>query len=74
MFSVTRLLFPRLHVLAAGDLARFPDKPKILGQNEEESLRMNNEGCPTDTPIVDDATGYSKEEDEANPINCDEVL
>jgi hypothetical protein len=35
---------------------------------------MSDEGCPNESPSVDDATGYSKEEEEANSIGCEEVL
>jgi hypothetical protein len=60
-------------VLASGHGARFPDQPKVLAPNEEGSLRMGDEGCPNETQSVDDATGYSKEEEEeADSIACEE--
>jgi hypothetical protein len=57
----------------SGDLARFPDQPKIPGQNDDASLRMGDEGCPNESPSVDDATGYSKEEEEVDSIGCEEA-
>ena len=60
-------------VLVSADILRFPEPPKILGPNDEGSLRMSDEGCPNENPRMDDATGYSKEE-EANSLDCDEVL
>ena len=61
--------------LVPGDVAGFPNGPKVRRSNDDEgSLRMGDEGCPNESPSVDDATGYSKEEEEANSINCDEVL
>jgi hypothetical protein len=40
------------------------------------ALRMGDEGCPNESLSVDDATGYSKteEEEEANSNGCDEVV
>jgi len=54
-------------------LARFPDQPKVLSPNDDGSLRMGDEGCPNESPRVDDATGYSKEEEEADSIACEEA-
>jgi hypothetical protein len=34
---------------------------------------MGDEGCPNESPRVDDATGYSKEEEEADSIACEEA-
>jgi hypothetical protein len=57
--------FPSLPpVLASGNVARFPDQPKVLVPNDEGSLRMGDEGCPNESQSVDDATGYSREEEE----------
>ncbi len=75
MISDRTLPFSSLRaVLASGHVARFPGHPKILGQNDEGSSRMGDEGCPNESPSVDDATGYSKEEEEANSISCEVVL
>ncbi len=57
-------LLPPL-VLVAGDVPRFADQPKVHRPNDEGSSRMNDEGCPNESPSVDDATGYSHEEEEA---------
>jgi hypothetical protein len=75
MISDRRLPFSSLApVPASGHVARFPDQPKVLGPNDEGSLRMGDEGCPNESQRVDDATGYSKEEEEADSIGCEEVL
>ena len=75
MLSGRRFPFPcPSPALAADDVARFPDEPKVLGPNDEGSLRMGDEGCPNESQNVDDATGYSKEEEDANSIGCEEVL
>lgn len=48
---------------------------KVYRSNDDEdSLRMGDEGCPNEAPGGDDATGYSKEEEEANSIGCEEAL
>jgi hypothetical protein len=47
-------------------VAQFPHRPKVDGSEEEASSRMHDEGCPNENRTVDDATGYSKEEDEAS--------
>lgn len=51
--------------LVAGDIPRFSDQPKVHRPNHENSSEMNDEGCPNESPSVDDATGYSQEEEEA---------
>ena len=61
-------------VLALGHVAPFPDQPKVLSPNDEGSLQMGDEGCPNESQSVDDATGYSKEEEEADSIGCEEFL
>ena len=74
MFSDRSLLFPSPPmVLATGDVARFPNQPKVIGSNNEGS-QMSDENCPNESPSVDDATEYSKEQEEANSISCEEVL
>jgi hypothetical protein len=60
-------------VLVSGDLARFPDQPKIHDPNDDPSSRMGDEGSPNESQSVDDATGYSREEEEAKTIDCEEV-
>jgi hypothetical protein len=50
----------------------FPMSPSF-SPNDEASLRMTDEGCPNESPSVDDATWYSKEEEEANSIGYEEV-
>ena len=59
--------------LMSGDLARFPDQPKIPGPNDDAPSRMGDEGCPNESQSVDDATGYSREEEEANSLGCEEA-
>jgi hypothetical protein len=67
-------LAPLPTVLVSADVLRFPDPPKVLGPNDEGSSRMSDEGCPNESPSVDDATWYSRGEEEANSINCDKAL
>ncbi len=75
MISDRRFPFsPLAPVLASGHVARFPDQPKVLSPNDEGSLRMGNEGCPNESQSVNDATGYAKEEEEADSIGCEEFL
>lgn len=61
-------------VVISGDSTRFPLQPEVLGQNDGGSSRMGDEGCPNEGPSVDDATGYSREEEELNAGNCEEGL
>jgi len=56
---------PTLLTLVCGDVPRFSDQPKVHRPNDQSSSRMNDEGCPNESPSVDDATGYSQEEKEA---------
>jgi hypothetical protein len=51
----------------------FPTSPKLSSSNDEGSSRMSDEDCPNESPSVVDATGYSKEQEEANSISCEEV-
>ena len=48
-------------VLVSGDAPRFPDQPKVHRPNDGSSSRMNDEGCPNESPSVDDAAGHSQE-------------
>jgi len=74
MIPNRRLLFSSLPpVPASGHGARFPDQPKVLVPNDEGSLRMGDEGCPNENQRVDDATGYSREEEEADSMGCEEA-
>jgi hypothetical protein len=69
MIPNRRLLFSSLPpVLASGHGARFPDPLKVSVPNDEGSLRMGDEGCPND-----DATGYSREKEEADSMGCEEA-
>lgn len=69
--SPSSLLFPP--VLASDHVAQFPDRLRVLVSNDEGSLRMGNEGCPNESQSVDDATGYSREEEEADSMGCEEA-
>ena len=51
--------------LFSGDVPRFSDQPKVYGRKEKASSQMYDNGSPNENPTVDDATGYSKEEEEA---------
>ena len=52
-------------VLVSGDIPRSSDQAKVHRPNDESSSRMNDEGCPNENPSVEDATGYSNDEEEA---------
>ena len=74
MISDRRLPFSSLAPgLTSGHVARFPDQPKVLSPNDEGSLRMGDEGCPNESQSVDDATGYSREEEEVDSMGCEEA-
>jgi hypothetical protein len=51
------LLPPPPLVLVSGDEVHRP--------NDDSSSRMNDDGCPNENPSVEDATGYSNEEEGA---------
>ena len=44
-----------------GEVARFPVQPKVQSATDEASSRMGDEGCPNESPSVEDVTGYSRE-------------
>jgi hypothetical protein len=52
-------------VLVSRDVPRVSDQLKGRRPNDESSSRMSDEGCPNESLSVDDATGYSQEEEEA---------
>jgi len=58
-------LLPQPLVLVSGDVPRFSDQPKVHRLNDDSSSRMNDDGCPNENPSVEDATGYSNEEEGA---------
>jgi hypothetical protein len=60
----------------SGSVSRFADQLKVHLPDDEGSSRMGDEGCPNENPSVDDATGYSKEEEdeEATSLSCEEFL
>jgi hypothetical protein len=74
MVSDKRVPFPSPRFIFSGDVPRFSDQPKVHRPNDEGSSRMGDEGCPNENPSVDDATGYSKEEEEATSVSCEEFL
>jgi len=77
MVSKKRAPFARSPLfLVPGNVARFPDQPKMHGPNDDASSRMGHEDCPDESSSVDDATGYSREEEEerANSMSCEEGL
>lgn len=65
---------PSLPFLVPGDVTRFPYQPKVHRRQDEGSSRMGDEGCPNESSSVDDATGYSREEEEANAMSSEDVL
>ena len=56
---------PPLFFFSGDDVPRFSDQPKVHRPDDEGSSRMGDEGCHNEKPSVEDATGYSKEEEEA---------
>jgi len=63
--SDKRVTFPPSSLLLfSGDVPRFSDQPKVRRPDDEGPSRMGDEGCPNEDPSVDDATRYSKEEEE----------
>ena len=71
----TRHPFSSRPLFLPGDVARFPNGPKVHRSNDDEGFsRMGDEGCPNEGPSVDDATRYSKEEAEANSMGSEELL
>jgi hypothetical protein len=55
---------PPALALVSGDVPRFSDRPKVHRPNDDSSSRMNDDDCPNEKPSVEDATGYSNEEEE----------
>jgi hypothetical protein len=76
MVSEKRIPFaPPSPFLVPGDVTRFPNHPKIYRPSDEGSSRMGEEGCLNESPSVDDATGYSREEEEeGNSLSCEDIL
>jgi hypothetical protein len=75
MTSDKRVTFPPPSLfLFSGDVRRFSDQPKVRRPDDEGPSRMGDEGCLNESPSVDDATGYSKEEEEATSASCEEFL
>lgn len=58
-------VLPPPRVLGSGDVPRRSGQPGVYGPTDENLCRMNDEGCPNDSQSVDDATGYSKEEEDS---------
>ena len=59
------VLLPSLPlVLMSGDVPGFSE-PKVRRPNDDSSSRMNDDGSPNENPSVEDATGFSNEEEEA---------
>ena len=70
-----RVTFPPTALfLFSGNVPQFSDQSKVHRPYNEDSSRMGNEGCPNESPSVDGATGYSKEEEEATSVSCEEFL
>jgi hypothetical protein len=75
MASDKRVTFPPTPLfLFSGDVPQFSDQSKVHLPNNEDSSRMGDEGGPNESPSVDDATGYSKEEEEATAVSGEESL
>jgi hypothetical protein len=56
--------FPPLVSSLPDDVPRFLEQLKVCHVEQEGSSRVRDDGCPNESP-GDDATGYSKEEEEA---------
>ena len=55
-------------------VARFPVPLTVNRRSDDgSSSRMGDEGCPNEGPGVDDATGYSREEEEVEAMPREEV-
>jgi hypothetical protein len=50
--------------LGSSDVPRLSGPPKVYSPTDESASRMDDEGCPNDSPSVADATGYSREEED----------
>jgi hypothetical protein len=75
MVSAERVPFtPSFLWHVSRDVPRFPDLPKVQSSQDGGSSQMGDEGCPNESPSVDDATGYSKEEEEDTSVSCEEFL
>ncbi|PYY11583.1 MAG: hypothetical protein DMG69_03600 [Acidobacteria bacterium] len=65
MISETNVTLRPIQDMSFG-LGDAPQAPRRHSAYEEEaSSRMDDEGCPNESPSVDDATGYSQEEEDA---------
>ena len=65
MPTIKRIPFPPLPFAVLGEVVRFPDQP-TAGRLDADgsSSRWGDESCANESPSVDDATGYSKEEED----------
>jgi hypothetical protein len=72
MVFARKVLSPALPAPVLADVGRFPVQPKVQSATDEASSRMGDEGCPNESQSVEDATGYSKEE-EVSAMSCEEV-
>ena len=57
-------LIPSSKVSVTSDVPRLAGQPKVSRSNDDSS-QMDNEGCPNEGAVSDDATGYSEQEEEA---------
>jgi hypothetical protein len=55
--------FPSQPAPVLREVVRFPDQPNVHTPTDEASTRMGDEGCPNESQSVEDATGYSREEE-----------
>jgi hypothetical protein len=74
MVSARKVLPPSLPASVLGEVARFPDQPKVQSATDEASSRMGDEGCPNESQSMKDATESSKEEEEVSAMSCKEIL
>lgn len=73
MVSARKVPSPSMPAPVLGEVARFPVQPKVQSATDEASSQMGEEGCPNESPSVEDVTGYSREEEEVNAMSCEEV-
>jgi hypothetical protein len=78
MVSDKRVPFPPSSLfLVSRDVPRSPDQPRVHRITNEGPPRMGDEGVPSESPSIDDATGYSKEkeeEEEDTSVSWEEFL
>jgi hypothetical protein len=60
---------PRLHQRTSSGFGSQHSASQGSRVDEEASARMNDEGCPNENPSRNNATRYSKEDEEATSVS-----